>query len=190
MLNSIILSIVSSIDSFGIGITYGIKNTKISLGANLILFFISFLTACFSVFFGNVLINILPAFLVNLLGSIILICMGVYILFEALNKKANNSNVFNNPISSDLDNSHLIDYKESLFLAIAMSLDSFCIGIGGNMINLNKFAFPFLISTFQLLFLSLGIFLGKRIYYFCKLPKNVWSILSGLLLILIGISKF
>lgn len=190
MLNSIILSIVSSIDSFGIGITYGIKNTKISLGANLILFFISFLTACFSVFFGNVLINILPAFLVNLLGSIILICMGVYILFEALNKKANNSNVFNNPISSDLDNSHLIDYKESLFLAIAMSLDSFFIGIGGNMINLNKFAFPFLISTFQLLFLSLGIFLGKRIYYFCKLPKNVWSILSGLLLILIGISKF
>ena len=51
MLNSIILSIVSSIDSFGIGITYGIKNTKISLGANLILFFISFLTACFSVFY-------------------------------------------------------------------------------------------------------------------------------------------
>ena len=68
MLNSIILSIVSSIDSFGIGITYGIKNTKISLGANLILFFISFLTACFSVFFGNVLINILPAF--NLYGCV------------------------------------------------------------------------------------------------------------------------
>ena len=36
------LAISSSIDSFGIGITYGIRNTKISNSAKLILFVISF----------------------------------------------------------------------------------------------------------------------------------------------------
>ena len=41
MLNSFILAISSSIDSLGIGITYGIKNTKISLLGKIVLFTIS-----------------------------------------------------------------------------------------------------------------------------------------------------
>ena len=41
LLNAFILAISSSIDSLGIGITYGIKNTKISYLGKLILFSIS-----------------------------------------------------------------------------------------------------------------------------------------------------
>ena len=43
LINSIVLAISSSIDSLGIGITYGIKNTKISSKAKIILLVISFL---------------------------------------------------------------------------------------------------------------------------------------------------
>ena len=39
-INSLILALSSSIDSLGIGITYGIKETRISYIANLILFVI------------------------------------------------------------------------------------------------------------------------------------------------------
>lgn len=189
MLNSILLAISSSIDSLGIGITYGIKNTKISLVGNLILFIFSVLISYFSIFFGNLLQSIFPNFLTKLIGSFVLIFMGIYICIESLKNNKNNSNIFNNPISSDLDNSKTIDPKESVFLAIALSLDSLCIGICGSIVDINLTFFPILVSLFQIAFLSIGTFLGIHINKFYKLPQNLWSILSGILLILIGIFK-
>ena len=190
MLNSILLAISSSIDSLGIGITYGIKNTKISLIGKIILFIISITITYLSIFLGNIIQNIFPSFLTKLIGSSILIFMGIYICLEALKNQDNNSNIFNNPISSDLDNSKIIDSKESIVLAIALSLDSFCIGICGSIIDINLILFPFLVSIFQLFFLSIGTFIGIHINKFYKLPQNIWSIISGILLIIIGIFKF
>lgn len=190
MLNSILLAISSSIDSLGIGITYGIKNTKISLIGKIILFAISTSITYFSIFLGNIIQVIFPVFITKLIGTAILVFMGIYICFEALKKKSTSSNVFNNPICSDLDNSKIIDSKESLFLAIALSLDSLCIGIGGSIIDINLKMFPILVSIFQLCFLSLGNCVGTNINNFYKLPENIWSIISGILLIFIGLGKF
>lgn len=189
MLNSLILAISSSIDSLGIGITYGIKNTKISFIGKLILFIISITTTYFSIFFGNFIQMIFPAILTKFIGSLILILMGIYICFESLKKQDNYSNIFNNPISSDLDNSKIIDSKESIFLAVALSLDSFCIGICGSIIDINLAFFPLLVSIFQLFFLSIGTFFGFHINKFYNLPQNIWSIISGILLIFIGVFK-
>lgn len=189
MLNSITLAISSSIDSLGIGITYGIKKTKISLIGKIILFVISITITYLSISLGNFIQSIFPNFLTKLLGNGILILIGIYICFEALKNKNNFSNIFNNPISSDLDNSKVIDPKESLFLAIALSLDSFCIGIGSSITDINLTLFPILVSTFQLFFLSIGTHLGININNFHKLPQNIWSLISGILLICIGISK-
>lgn len=189
MINSILLAISSSIDSLGIGITYGIKNTKISLIGKIILFIISITIAYFSIFLGDFIQSIFPRFLTKLIGSGILIFMGIYVCFEALKNKSNSSNVFNNPISSDLDNSKIIDSKESLFLAVALSLDSFCIGICGSIVDINLALFPLLVSIFQLFFLSIGTFIGIHISKLYRLPKNIWSIISGSLLIIIGLLK-
>lgn len=189
MLNSLILAISSSIDSLGIGITYGIKNTKISLIGKIILFIISLLTTYLSILLGNIIQSIFPNFLTKLIGSSILIFMGIYICTEALKEKKHSSNVFNNPISSDLDNSKIIDLKESIFLAIALSLDSLCIGIGGSITDINLTFFPLLVSILEISFLIIGSFLGIHINKFSKLPQNIWSILSGILLIIIGIFK-
>ena len=97
--------------------------------------------------------------------------------------------IIKNPSSSDFDKSNTIDSKESLFLGLALSLDSFCIGIGFSMINTFSFLFPLLISCFQLCFLSLGNYCGKQLYRFQRFPDNVWSVVSGILLIIIGIYK-
>ena len=58
-INSLILAISSSIDSLGIGITYGIKNTKISYMAKVVLFAISFIISIISIWFGKEKKNIL-----------------------------------------------------------------------------------------------------------------------------------
>ena len=53
MWSSMFLAISSSIDALGIGITYGIKNTKISLGEKIILFIILFIVTYISIFLGD-----------------------------------------------------------------------------------------------------------------------------------------
>ena len=190
MINSLLLAISSSIDSLGIGITYGIKNTKISKIGKIILFTISLMTTYISIFFGNIIQYIFPKAFTNFIGCLILICMGIYICYQALKKEKDSQNIFNSPISSDLNRSKIIEPKEATFLAIALSLDSFCIGICGAITDINLTLFPFLVSILQLAFLSLGAYLGIYIRNFCKLPQNVWSVLSGILLIFIGFFKF
>ena len=190
MVNSLLLAISSSIDSLGIGITYGIKNTKISKIGKIILFAISLITTYISILFGNIIQYILPKSFTNFLGCLILICMGIYICFQALKKEKDSQNIFNSPISSDINHSKIIEPQEALILAIALSLDSFCIGICGAITDINLNLFPFLVSILQLVFLSLGSYLGIYIRNFWKLPQNVWSIISGILLIFIGFLKF
>ena len=46
-----------------------------------------------------------------------------------------------------------------------------------------------LFMCFQLFFLSLGNYCGKKLYSFSKLPDNIWSTISGILLIMIGFYK-
>ena len=131
----------------------------------------------------------LSDFFTTIIGSGILIFMGSYIIYEALKIKRNNFNIFNNPISSDFNHSKTIEPKEALFLAIALSLDSFGIGIGGSIGSINLIFFPIFVSIFQLFFLCSGIWLGKNINNLYRLPENIWSIISGILLIIIGIFK-
>lgn len=216
-IDSFILAISSSIDSLGIGITYGIKNTKISVIAKIILFIIAFLVSISSIWFGNFLKYFLPDFITIYIGSFILICMGFFMCFQSLksNKKEDSNSIdkplnfdneekiysffikflgitvkiIKNPTSSDFDGSNSIDSKEALFLGLALSLDSFCIGIGFSVMSFSSFLFPFLISCFQLFFLNFGNFIGRKLYMFSKIPDNVWSIVSGILLIIIGIFK-
>ena len=217
LLNCLFLAISSSIDSLGIGITYGIKNTKITMGAKSILFFISFIISIISIYFGNLLKYIFPDFLIHYLGSFLLILIGLFMCFQSVKvskqeyKIENDKNlkisdtekiysffikclgitikIIKNPSSSDLDKSNVIDSKEALFLGLALSLDSFCIGIGFSMINTFSIIFPLLTSCFQLFFLSLGNYCGKKLYSFSKLPDNIWSTISGILLIVIGFCK-
>ena len=189
MLSTLFLAISSSIDSFGIGITYGIKNTKISLIGKIILFIIALIAAHFSIFFGDIIQKILPSFLEKIIGCLLLIIIGIYICFEALKSNKKSSNIFNDPISSDIDDSKTIDAKEAVFLSIALSLDSLCIGIGGSMTDIDLKLFPLLVATFQFLLLNFGSYIGIKINRICKLPENIWSILSGVLLIAIGVFK-
>lgn len=207
----LILAISSSIDSLGIGITYGIKNTKITITARLILFLISLLVSTLSISIGNFITSFLSPLICNIIGFFMLTLMGLFIIFQSF-KKTNDKpfvkddcqnkiyslfieslgitiQIIKNPIHSDLDNSKKIDAKEALYLGIALSLDCFCIGIGNAMLGTTSFVFPILVSTFQLVFLSLGLFLGNKLKLVTNIPDNIWSIISGLLLIFIGASK-
>lgn len=212
LLAYVILAASVSIDALGIGVTYGLRNTKISGFAKIILFIISILITGFSVFVGNSISNIFSAGFTTFIGSVLLVVMGLFVIYQALmNKEKVNTDVkesepkiyrffieflgitiqiIRNPISSDLDGSKKIDVKEALYIGTCLSIDSFCVGICGSIIGYSSFLFPILVAAFQLFFLSLGRLLGEKIYSITNLPENIWNVLSGVLLICIGVSRF
>ena len=157
-LYALILTISSSIDSLGIGITYGIRNTTISFIAKIILFAIAFIVSVISILIGSTLKDIFSTNIIEYIGSFILILMGIFIFFQSIknknvsDKKISKSidkklkeqqkiysffikclgitvQILKNPTSSDFDKSNTIDAKEAVFLGLALSLDSFIIGL-------------------------------------------------------------
>lgn len=211
LLNYLFLAFCVSIDSLGIGITYGLKNTKLSLLSKIILFAVSlFFTYC-SLSIGTILSSFLPENAGKIVGSIILIGMGLWILYQSFHKSENVSidvdvqeekvfrlfiqslgitiQIIRNPISSDLNHSKRIEAKEAIFLGIALSIDSFGIGIGSSIMGVNSILFPLLVATFQFFFLSIGRLVGEKITFSFHISKNIWNQISGILLIFIGIIK-
>lgn len=217
LLSIIVLAFSSSIDSFGIGITYGLRKTNLTRFAKFILFMISIIITSISIFVGNKLTLIFTSNFTKLLGSLILIIMGIVIIFQIINSKEKNNSSINNetnknanqclenqffikflgitvqiikdPISSDIDNSNNIDTKEAIYLGIALSIDSFCIGIGSSILGFSSLLFPILVASFQFIFLTIGKILGEKVNKISKVPSNIWNLISGVLLILIGLSR-
>lgn len=219
LFNILILAFSSSIDSFGIGITYGLRKIKLSCLSSITLFIISIIITCSSILIGKNLNYILPEFVTSLIGSLLLILMGSLIIFQVINKKTDKPiskskisssfaysesqkiyqffikflgitiQIIKNPISSDLDNSKKIDIKESIYLGVTLSIDSFCIGIGSSILGISSVLFPILVSVFQIIFLSLGRLFAIKVDQNTKIPDNTWNLVSGILLIFIGISK-
>lgn len=179
-INSLLLAFSSSIDSLSIGITYGIKNTKISIFGQIILFLISIFVTTLSILLGNILKNLLSETISRILGSTILILLGLIIIFQTKEKSS----------SFDFNHSNIIDPSEAFALGAALSLDSLCIGIGGSVFGLKISLFPFLVALMQLLFLNTGNFFGRKLVKAFNIPSNILSIVSGILLILMGIIKF
>lgn len=210
-LTFLFLALSLSIDSIGIGITYGLRNTRIPFFSKLILFLISIFFTTFSLIIGNLITNFLPEYISNFIGSFILIFIGIWILFQIFHvshKKDYSINynepkiyslfikflgitiqIIKEPKSSDLDNSKIIDWKEACFLGIALSIDSVSVSIGTGITGLSSFYFPILVASFHMLFLFFGKFLGHKIIGIQNFPENICNIISGCLLIIIGITR-
>ena len=180
ILNCIILALSASIDSLGIGITYGIKNTKIKILSNFILFTISFCTTCGSIFLGHYISVLFSPMFSKTLGSSFLIILGIYTIYKVLNSCS---------VNYDIDDSNSIDKKEAIFLGLALSVDSVCVGIGCGIIGINDLILPILIATFQLIFLNSGNLVAKKIIKEIKIPEQTLSICSGIVLIFVGIMR-
>lgn len=204
ILTCMLLALSTSIDSIGIGLTYGIRDITISRQAKIILFIISLIISSISILIGNTLNNILSKKITNIIGSLILFFIGIIILVQTLKREKRQEKkvyklfirflgitiqIIKDPITSDFDNSKKIDSKEAIYLGTALSLDSFSVGIGAGMLGSISIIFPLIVSLFQIVFLSLGRNIGEKLNKKIHIPSKIWSILSAVLLILIGIVR-
>ena len=180
LLNCILLALSVSIDSLGIGITYGLKKTKIIAISNIILFALSFCITCGSIFLGHYISALFSPTSSTILGSSFLIILGVYNIYKAINKP---------PTDYDIDHSNNIDAKEALFLGLALSVDSACVGIGSGIIGINDIILPFLVASFQLVFLNCGNLVANNITNYINVSERTLAIFSSIILIFVGVFK-
>ena len=180
LLNCILLALSVSIDSLGIGISYGIKHTKISKISNFILFVISFIMTSLSIFIGNTISSILSENFSVFIGSFLLILLGIHGIYK---------NYLNKTTNYDFNNSNVIDKKEAIFLGLALSVDSFYVGLGSGIIGINDILLPFFVSIFQLFFINCSANIANLLLSKLKISDNILSYLSSFALIFLGILK-
>lgn len=175
-----ILSVAASLDAFSIGASCSFSGIKTPFKAKLIMCIISFAVTSAAVCFGGFLSNIISDMLGKIIGASMLGGLGIYILASAaLNRE---------PVECDRDKSSVIDSKEACFMGFAMSIDCFMVGMTAGIEGTNGILVPIICGGFQMLFLYIGEFAARHISRHLK--KKHFSIFSGAILILTGISRF
>ena len=174
--NCILLALSVSIDSLSIGISYGIKKTKINSMSNIILFAISFCITCGSIFLGYYISALFSPTASTILGSSFLVILGIYNIYKTINA----------PLTDyDIDHSNNIDTKEALFLGLALSIDSACVGIGSGIIGFNDIILPFFVAVF----LNCGNLVANNIAKYINVSERALAIFSSIILILVGVFR-
>lgn len=191
MLIILIIALAVSIDSFAVGIAYGIKNTYISFLSIMIIIFISMSLFLISMLSGALIINMLPPFLAKIISAFILITIGTWRLKESVNKyKSNKNKVYNiikKPSEADIDISGTIDSREALILGFALAIDNIGVGISSSSGNSYIFLTVAAVGIFNFLFIKIGQYLGK-VFTLTKYNDKI-SLLPGQLLIALGLTK-
>ena len=175
----ILLALSASIDALSLGITYGIKRTKMSKISNIIIFTIVLVCSTFALLLGHYISLLFSPTFSMLLGSSLLIMLGVYNIFKGINK-------VNTIKDFDIDNSNYIDNKEAIALALAVAVDASCVSISCGFIGCGSFILPIFMAVFHTFFVNCGNFVAKNIVEKINIPSNILSVFAGILLVCIG----
>lgn len=195
----IILFVLSaSIDNFTIAVAYGCKNIKIGFFSNLVIATISALGTLIAMLFGKTLLNILTVNIANIIGSTALFFIGIYFFIDYLkskkrppyheiSKKENKSAsaILRCPELADVDKSGSIDIKESVMLAIALSLNNLALGIAASASGLHLELTVLFTFIFSLVLIPLGFILSKKILG--RFIEKKGSLISAFIIIFISI---
>lgn len=190
----------SSLDIFTVALAYGFKNIKINFSSNIIIAFISSLGTFLSMKLGILFVDIFPSRIINQLGSIILLCIGIYFFLQYF-KNRNTSTSINyvndksptflleSPEIADTNKSGKIEFKESFMLSIALSLNNVGLGIGASIAGLNILFTTITTFIFSILIIPLGFYSSKKLLKRTNL-YNKGSLISAIIIIMLAIITF
>ncbi|HWJ80241.1 MAG TPA: sporulation membrane protein YtaF [Niallia sp.] len=207
VISLLLLAIAVSIDSFSVGLTYGLRKMKLPLKSILIIASCSGLTLLMAMLLGHLITKIFSPSLAESIGGIILILLGAWIIYQFFNpvreketvKEEKNIinleikslgiviNILKKPLTADFDKSGTITGLEAVMLGFALSLDAFGAGIGASMLGYSPLYLTLAVIFMSTTFVSLGILSGNFLSEKSRMDK--FSFIPGLILIVIGIIK-
>ncbi len=218
ILSGILLAISLSMDALGIGVSYGLRGKKVPLLPKVIISLISLAFTAAAIGIGNIIVLFLPDQLAKLIGSGMLGVLGVVIIIQALSKKEGEVEpepevqrpqrkiwkivlkplgltikIIRNEIyenGSKADSAAIMGIRESLYMGVALSIDSFGAGISSAVSGINNFFVPVMVGMCQFIFLSLGIFCGQKLTAKKKADPKIFMLLSGAILVVLAIIRY
>lgn len=184
ILSIALFSISSNLDNLTVSIGYGMENIKIKFFSNFIISFISALGTFISMSVGAIVVKFINPKIANNIGSFILIFIGLYFCYQFFKNKSDN-NLINNPSRADKDNSKVIEPKEAISLAFALTINNFGVGFGASVAGLNVFITSIVTFFISALFLEIGDKLGSG--FFSKIFGKYSDLISGILIVFIAV---
>ena len=195
---SVLLFVVSAnVDNLIVCIAYGTKKIKIGFCCNLLIAFITAVGTYISMVIGLTVVKVLPEYLANAAGSIILILIGLWITKDFFWKPkkisheqtemnlTNCNQILQEPEKADSDHSGTIDLKESFFLALALTINNFGLGIGASLTGLSILTTVACTFVFSLISIPIGCHIGKKCL--STFGEKYVQLVSGLVIILMGV---
>lgn len=200
MSEMLLFSAALSIDAFGIGLSCALRGIKTPLISKLVIALISAAVTAAAVFIGDVLGTIIPEAAGSLLGTVMLTALGLYIVIGAIREKHKSekeekgkginivAKILRKPDSCDINRSKIVELTEACYIGAAISADSFAAGIGAG-VGGREVLIPVFCGLFQFGFLWLGELIGSSLSQVQRIDKMYFSILSGIILIAVGVLK-
>lgn len=199
LLSVFLFAISSNIDSFTVGIAYGIKKIQISFLSNVLIAFIGAVGTFLSMRIGLTLSDFLSVSFANKIGSFVLIFIGIWAVMGCFvnrlkkHKKScvshsNCKRVLDEPELLDKDDSKTLDVRESSALAFALTINNLGLGLGASITGLNIYITVLFTFVFSFISISLGSLLGKT--YLSKLLGESAPLVSGIVIVVLGIYEY
>lgn len=166
----LIVAVSLSMDAFSLSLAYGTLNfpKKNIMLLSTIVGLYHFFMPILGMFVGNIIINILPIKPFTLV-FIVLFFIGIEMIIESLKEDRNIK---------------MLSIIEMIIFGLAVSIDSFTVGLGLEVIYKSPFVSAFIFSISSFVFTYLGLYLGKMIN---NVIGRVSTIIGGVVLIIIGI---
>lgn len=190
------IGIASNLDNAGVGIAYGVKQTKIDFFANSIIALMGFCLTLIGGLFGNWISLWLSPIMSQLISMVVLVSIGVWVLSEQFLAKRTIKHsashnilvrILQNPEEADLDKSKSIGFFESVILGIALSINNLAGGFSAGITHLNIWVTASVSGVFSFITIGLCAMFGLR-FASGRLGEKA-TYVSGILLILVGLRQ-
>ncbi|MGG4264374.1 sporulation membrane protein YtaF [Peribacillus simplex] len=164
----------SSLDNFGVGISYGIRKIRIKIFSNLFIAIICFLFSITGIVFGRWLSTILPGMFPIIVAFVLLTLIGLRIILLAVPRKNQMAKevdkkpksikgILKNPESVDMDQSGYIGWGESIILGIALSANALTNGLGAGLLGLSPLAISLTAAFGSFITVWTGVIVGQKV---------------------------
>ena len=165
----VVIAVSLSMDAFSLALAYGTLNMckKDIFTLSIIVGIFHFFMPIIGMFFGSKIISIIPIN-PNILVFIVLFIIGIEMIVESLKEK---------------EKIKLMNKLEMIMFGLAVSLDSFSVGIGLNTLSDNFLLSALTFSLSSFLFTYIGLIFGKKI---SNMIGKISTLIGGVVLIIIG----
>ncbi|MEL7566272.1 MAG: sporulation membrane protein YtaF [Dehalobacterium sp.] len=208
ILSMLMFALAVSIDGFGVGFAYGMKNTIIPIRSLLVIYLTSSTAVGISMFFGKIVILFIPLETARLIGALILSCMGLFMLIHSwLQKKEEAAlpggeemllsfrisplgiliQILKEPAKADIDKSGTIDLREAFILGFALAMDALGAGFAVAVAGFPPLWTVLTVGGCKFVMVYTAVKLGKLSANNRFIKKTAF--VPGLLILILGLSK-